>query len=180
MSTCLNAQCSAIKHIKALQSLLFLQWEILEMRDRQADKGKRTGKLPGLRSPLFLCLSKLSNRWHLPTCPHWQCCCRSWNITYCPEFMSTLQAAVCVHPTVLSTASLAHTEVGHDTLCQIKDWNAKGKKHSKVKALFEFLWFIQAVKMNTLYLGLQCCFVKLALLASGHSGRAKDSFDLFL
>lgn len=145
------------------------------MRDRQADRGKRTGKLSGLRSALFLYLSKLLNRWHLSTSPHWQHCCRSWNITECPEFINTLQAAFCAHSTVLSTVSLAHPEVGHDTICQIKDWNAKEKKNSKVKAQLEFLWFIQTVKMITLYLGLQCCFVKLALLASGHPGRNKDN-----
>lgn len=53
-NTCLNPHFSTIKHSRALQFLIFLQHEILETRDRQADKGKKTGKLSGHRFHLFL------------------------------------------------------------------------------------------------------------------------------
>lgn len=80
-----------------------------------------------------VCWSKLLNRWRLSTPPH---CSRSWNITYCPEFINTLQAALCVHSTVLTTVSVAHTEVGHDSrgLYQIKDWNSQKKKKKALRS----------------------------------------------
>lgn len=45
VSACLNAHFSTINRSGALQFSLFPQREILETGDRQADKGKKTGKL---------------------------------------------------------------------------------------------------------------------------------------
>lgn len=121
-----------------------------------------------------VCWSKLLNRRRLSTPPH---CSRSWNITYCPEFINTLQAALCVHSTVLTTVSVARTEAGHDTrgLYQIKDWNSqkkKKKRRSEVKAQLEFLWFIQTVKTIPWFALLFCP----SCCEAGHPGRAKVSF----
>jgi len=132
-----------IKRSGALQLLLFLQHQLLETKDRQADKGKKTGKLSGLRSisvsiglkiwkgcyllPLarLFFLSGTLRRTELPQ----QCCRRGWSTTYCSDFVCTPEPAFWINSTVLSN-SLTYAEV---RLCQIKVLNCKKKMYAQVK-----------------------------------------------
>lgn len=63
-------------------------------------------------------------------------------------------------------------------------FDLKKKKYSQLKTKLSFLLFIQTEKIITLHLELFCSCVivlitvNLALFATGHHGRADDSFAL--